>query len=218
VTASAFLFVALALVAAVVDWIAVEGGSRPLEYLCKPLTMVLLVGGALSLDVADDGVRTWFVVALVLCLIGDVFLMLPTDAFVPGLASFLLGHIAYVIGFVTDGMVGTRLGLGLVLVAVGMATIGITILRSVRAGDEPELAGPVRAYMLVISAMVACAIGVGHPFAVIGAVLFYASDACIAWHRFVAPDGRGPTGRPHLAIMTTYHLAQVGLVLSLVQV
>jgi alkenylglycerophosphocholine/alkenylglycerophosphoethanolamine hydrolase len=217
VTASAFLFVALALVAAVVDWIAVEGGRRLLEYLCKPLTMVLLIGGALSLHPADHGVRTWFVIALALCLIGDVFLMLPQDLFVPGLASFLLGHVAYVIGFVTDGMAASRLGIGLVAVAVAMATLGVVVLRGVRTGDEPELSGPVTAYMLVISAMVACAIGVGHPLAVIGAALFYASDACIAWNRFVVPDGRGPTRRPHLAIMTTYHLAQVGLVLSLIQ-
>ncbi len=215
-TASAFLLVALALVAAVVDWIAVEGGSRPLEYLCKPLTMVLLLGAALSLDAADDGVRTWFVIALVLCLVGDVFLMLPQDLFVPGLASFLLGHVAYVIGFVTDGLVASRAGLGLVVVGIAMATLGVVILRSVRAGDEPELASPVTAYMLVISVMVVCAIGVGHPLAVLGAALFYASDACIAWNRFVVADGQGPTSRPRLAIMTTYHLAQVALVLSLI--
>lgn len=215
-TGVALLLLALALVAAAGNWIAVERGPKALEYVCKPLTLALLVACALALDPADDGVRTWFVVALVLCLLGDVFLMLPQDRFVPGLASFLLGHLAYVGGFLADGMVASRLGIGILVVALAIGVIGMTILRHVRAGADPALAGPVTAYMLVISAMVACAVGVGRPLAIVGAGLFYASDSLIAWNRFVSPDGSGPTAHPRLAIMTTYHLAQVLLVLSLV--
>ena len=65
--------------------------------------------------------------------------------------------------------------------------------------------------MFVISAMVASAIGVGSPFAIAGAGLFYVSDALIAWNRFVRETPHAP-----VTIMVTYHLAQVGLVLSLV--
>jgi uncharacterized membrane protein YhhN len=72
------------------------------------------------------------------------------------------------------------------------------------------MAPPVAAYMVVISAMVASAIGTAEPLAVGGAVLFYTSDALIAWERFVA------SRRWHrLAIIVTYHLAQAGLALSL---
>ena len=49
--------------------------------------------------------------------------------------------------------------------------------------------------------------------AVVGAGLFYVSDALIAWNRFVAETRHG-----RVAIMVTYHLAQMGLVLSLVVV
>ena len=42
VTGGAFLLLALALVAAVGDWIAVHQQTKALEYVCKPLTMVLL--------------------------------------------------------------------------------------------------------------------------------------------------------------------------------
>jgi uncharacterized membrane protein YhhN len=216
VTGGALLLVALAIVAAVADWGAVHRGSKPLEYLCKPLTMALLIAAALALDPADDGVRNLFVAALVLCLIGDVLLMLPSDAFVLGLGAFLLGHLAYVAGFIADGMVASRLGIGIVLVALAIAAIGLPILRAVRAGDEPELAGPVMAYMAVISVMVASAIGAGSPVAILGATLFYTSDACIAWNRFVSPEGRGPTSHPRLAIITSYHAAQVALVLSVI--
>ena len=57
------------------------------------------------------------------------------------------------------------------------------------------MAKPVLAYMLVISAMVATAIGAGRFFAVVGAVLFYASDSLIAWDRFVVrpPDDTDTT-------------------------
>jgi uncharacterized membrane protein YhhN len=216
VTGGALLLLALAIVAAVADWGAVHREAKLLEYLCKPLALALLVATALALDPADDGVRKLFVAALVLCLIGDVFLMLPSDAFVFGLGAFLLGHLAYVAGFIADGLVASRLGIGIVVVALAIAALGIPILRAVRAGDEPAMAGPVLAYMGVISLMVACAIGAGGPLAIVGAVLFYTSDACIAWNRFVSPDGRGPTAHPRLAIITTYHVAQVALVLSLI--
>ena len=208
---AALLLLALALVAAFGDWIAVERGQKALEYLCKPLTLGLLTAAAVALDPDESAVRWWFVVALGLCLLGDIFLMLPQDVFVPGLGAFLLGHIAYIVGMLIDGPVATRFGIGLVIVSIAIAVIGLTIIRAVRAGPEPELTGPGAADMLVISAMVATAIGVGHATAIAGAGLFYASDSLIAWNRFIGENRRG-----RLAIIVTYHLAQVGLVLSLV--
>ena len=80
-----------------------------------------------------------------------------------------------------------------------------------RGSDEPELLAPVIAYMAVISAMVVSASASGNPVAIAGAVSFYASDALIAWTRFITDFRWGRT-----AVMVTYHLAQFGLVLSLV--
>jgi uncharacterized membrane protein YhhN len=211
VTGAAILFLALTLVAACGDWIAVHQGATALEYVCKPLTMVLLVFTALALDPEDPTARAWFVVALLLSLAGDVFLMLPQDLFVFGLGAFLLGHIAYIVGLHVEGVDGARFLVGIVLVMAVLAVLGTIILRGVRAGPDPGLAGPVVAYMFVISAMVASAIGVGSPFAIAGAGLFYVSDALIAWNRFVRETPHAP-----VTIMVTYHLAQVGLVLSLV--
>jgi len=48
------------------------------------------------------------------------------------------------------------------------------------------------------------------PIAVAPAILFLGSDALIAFRRFVSPMPWMP-----VTIMVTYHLAQVGLVLSL---
>ena len=101
---------------AVANWIAVasEPERTALVYVAKPATMVALIGVALALDPFDPAVRAWFVAALVLCLAGDVFLMLPQDLFVAGLASFLLGHLCYVGGLVVAHRSWAATALGVV--------------------------------------------------------------------------------------------------------
>lgn len=209
-TGAAFLLLAITLAAAFADWLAVHHGNTRVEYLCKPLTMVALIGVALALDPQVPATRAWFVVALALSLVGDVFLMLPGDLFVPGLAAFLLAHLAYVVGFLVGGLDAPGVLVGLLAVAVAFLIVGTRILRDARR-QEPALAGPVTAYMAVISAMVVCALGTGRLLAILGAGLFYASDALIGWNRFVRPAPGAGT-----AIMVTYHLGQILLVLSLI--
>ncbi len=211
-TTQAFLVLTLTLVAAAVDWVAVATGRRPVEYLCKPLTMVLLIATALRLDVSSNAVLVAFVVALVFSLLGDVFLMLPGDQwFVFGLGAFLLGHVAYIVGLWCEGVsVGAFIG-GLVVVGVALVVLGRRIVQAVATSEDPELLVPVGVYIGVISLMVASAIGTENAFAVVGAVLFYSSDALIAWTKFIKDY---PWGR--VAVMVTYHLGQIGLVLSMI--
>jgi uncharacterized membrane protein YhhN len=209
---TAFLLLALTLAVAMADWWAVGTDHQVVEYVAKPLTMVMLIAVALALDVSSEMVLGAFVVALVLSLVGDVFLMLPGEQwFVFGLGAFLAGHLAYIVGLVMDGITGRALLVGLVLVGAAVFLIGLKILRAVRGSDAPELAIPVTAYIGVISVMVACAAGTLQVFAIVGAILFYTSDALIAWNRFVKAY---PWGR--VAIMVTYHLGQMGLVVSLI--
>ena len=212
VTATAFLLLALGAVAAVVDWWAVGADHRGVEYVAKPLTLVLLVAAASSLDVGNGAVQGAFVVALVFSLLGDVLLMLPGDQwFVFGLASFLGAHIAYVVGFWLAGLSLFAFLVGVVLVAVAVVVLGRRIVAGVADGADPGLVAPVAAYMLVISVMLASAVGTLDALAIVGACLFYTSDALIAWTRFIQDFPRG-----RLTVMVTYHLAQFGLVLSLV--
>ncbi len=209
---NAFAFLAIALVAAAAfgNWTAVASDNKGLEYICKPAVTLLLIALALVIDPSDPTARTWFVVALVFSLAGDVFLMLPKDLFVLGLAAFLVAHLAYIVGMLVDGVSVTRLLAGVVLVAIGILVLGTQIVRAAQAAD-PSLTIPVMAYIGVISAMVVAAVGTGEPLAIAGALLFYASDALIAWSRFVHPYTHAP-----VAIMITYHLAQLSLVLSLI--
>jgi uncharacterized membrane protein YhhN len=209
VTGLAWTLLAVAAAAAVTDWIAVARRVPAVEYAAKPATLVLLIGVALTLDAADRGVRVAFVVALVLSLAGDVFLMLPGDRFVAGLASFLGAHLAYLVGFtIGHGSVGELL-IGVAVTAAVAAPLGVRLARGVQR-NAPALIVPVSAYVGAISAMVAAATGWGGALAVIGAWLFFTSDALIGETRFVRPIAGGA-----LAIIVTYHLGQAALVLSL---
>jgi uncharacterized membrane protein YhhN len=210
VTAAAFLWLCLALVAALADWLAVYHDNRRLEFVAKPLTMVLLIGAAVALDPADPATRYWFVVALLLSLAGDVFLMVRQDLFVAGLGSFLLAHVAYVIGLLTSGVHGGGLLVGLVLAVAGFVLIGARLMRGVRRTDR-ALVTPVLGYIVVISAMLITAYGTQRFWALAGASFFYVSDSLLGRQRFLEPRERGDT-----AVMVTYHIAQFLLVLSLV--
>lgn len=207
-----YALIAATLVVAAADWWAVSTERRSLEYLLKPLTMVVLIAAAVSLpetDVLNDDARWLFVAALVCSLAGDIFLMLNEKLFIGGLIAFLLGHVMYILGLLQLDITPPLLMVGTVLVLIGAATIGSRVVRGAQAQDA-RLGVPVAIYMAVISFMVVSAFGTALPFAIAGAVLFYASDGVLGWNRFVdqLPHGR-------LIVMTTYHLGQVGLVLAL---
>lgn len=193
---------------AVVDWYAVARGDRRTETWAKPAALVALIVTALVLGAAGTGAGVWLLVALVLGLTGDVFLLGDSDTrFRLGLASFLVGHVAYVVSF-------TRLGLDppswqwvawLVLFACLVATrrvVPATFLRGGRA-----LAFPVALYTVVIGAMVIVAFDTGEPLIALGATVFAASDSILALNRFVEPRPWAP-----VAVMVTYHLGQALIV------
>lgn len=207
-TSLAWMLLAAAGSAAVVDWIAVGRGSRRVEHVAKPLTTALLLLAAAVLEPVDPAQRVAFVVALGASLAGDVALMF--DRFTYGLGSFLVAHLAYIVGFLVRGVAWSGTLVAAVVVTVVVAAFGARIVRAVRAGRERAMVGPVVAYIAVISAMFAFAVGGGVWLAVGGAALFLTSDAMIAWNRFVAPF---PAAR--VAITVTYHAAQALLVVSL---
>jgi uncharacterized membrane protein YhhN len=201
---------AVAAVLAVLNWVAVARRFKPLEYLAKPSVMVALAVAALAFDTADP--RRWvFVAALAFSMLGDVFLMLPSDRFLFGVGAFFLAHIAYIVGLRMDSSAALSLFAGVLVVGAFAVTVGRHIVLAVRK-QAPELATPVSAYVAVISVMVASAIATKNPYAAAGAVIFMASDTLIAWNRFVQALPWAP-----VTIMVTYHVGQGLLVLSLVR-
>ena len=129
----------------------------------------------------------WIMTGLVLSAVGDVALIgRSRGPFLLGLTAFLMAHLAYAGGFLVAGPDW----IASAAVAAGLALIFFFVARWLlpHTGD---MRGPVVAYMIVISAMVALAAGVaieGAPLATFPAAgLFYVSDLAVARDRFVAP-------------------------------
>ena len=117
---------------------------------------------------------------------GDVFLMLPRDRFVAGLASFLVAHLCYIGAFSVGVPFGAAPLLWLPFVLAGTA-----VLASIWPGLKPALRAPVTVYVLVIVAMAGQAAGRWHAIgsdialaAAIGAGFFVLSDSVLALDRF----------------------------------
>jgi uncharacterized membrane protein YhhN len=201
---------ALAAFASVGDLTSVLRHDRRLEFATKPAVMVLLIVAALLLRPASQGERAFFVVALVLGLAGDVFLMLPDRFLIPGIAAFLLGHLAYVVGFRFAGFNVAGLIVGLVIAAVTAGLLLRRILSALEQSGRISLRNPVLAYAIVISLMTVSATASGHLVAAAGGLLFFFSDVIFAWYRFVKPV---PWGQPVNIVM--YQAGQALLVLSL---
>jgi uncharacterized membrane protein YhhN len=180
--------------------------------VCKPAAALAFLATAITLDPVHTDTQTWFCVALVFCVFGDMFLMLPRDAFVPGLASFLVAQLCFTVGFALHLASGVQLAVGIALVVVVAGLLTVRFLSALVREGRRSLVVPVVAYVAAIGAMVATAIGAGGGFAIAGAGLFFASDALIGETRFVRPRSWGP-----VVIIATYHLALTGLVFSLVR-
>jgi uncharacterized membrane protein YhhN len=180
-------------------------GPRWQVYLCKPLTTMLLL--ALALATPPHGAARYqlaVAVGLALSLAGDVFLMLPGDRFVPGLSSFLLAHLAYLVAFTTD----VQFAAAPVLFAL-FAVFGLAILALLWRGLG-RLKLPVALYVLVIVSMAGQAAGrawlLRNPAAALaasGAALFVASDTLLSLNRF-----RRPCPSAQAVILGSYFLAQ----------
>jgi uncharacterized membrane protein YhhN len=200
---------ATALVAAA-DWFAVAASRRALEYFAKPAVMVGLVAVAATLEPVSQVERLFFIAALALGLLSDVFLMLPRDTFLAGLVAAFVEHIAYIGGFRARDLHAGLLAVALAVALVSVALVMPAVYRALRK-DQPSLVVPVIAYVAVFVVMVATAGGTGSYVALGGALLFFYSDALLAWNRFVKPVRWG-----RFVNIIAYHSGQALLVLSLV--
>lgn len=163
-------------------------GWRAGIWTAKPLASTGFVAAAVA---GGAGTTDWgclVVLGLLLAWVGDV-LLIPRSrvTFLAGLTSFLLCHLAYAAAFVVRGVdPGWLVGAAVLLVLPAVATIRWL---------DPHIADTMRravlAYVVVITAMLACAAGTvahsGGPLLLLGAGMFFVSDLAVARNRFVAP-------------------------------
>ena len=207
----------VAVLAALANWEAHRAANVRLNWWTKPVVSGALLTIALVGHEAHAGARVWWVAALVGCLAGDVLLMLPSDQFVAGLAAFLVGHVAFIIGLTqvrsTPGhaATGVRVALGVAAVGAGWGFVAPGVLAAVRRTHR-RLLVPVVAYIVTISAMVLVAASWGGWWGLGGALLFFVSDSMLAWNRFVRASRLLA-----VAVIVAYHGALVGLLVALLR-
>jgi len=211
------LLLILSVCVAIVDWIAVAGQKRTLEIIAKPATLLALCIWFASYPTAlDSTIGVLFFLGLVFSLLGDIFLLYADQHFLKGLIAFLLAHVLYVVAFNFSGLILTPPAF---LIAVPIAIVALLILRrliaSLKEKSQEAMIVPVCIYALVLSLTLwststtllrddwSLLAGL---LAAVGGILFFASDAAIAWNRFIGPHWGG-----RLFEIVTYHLAQIGL-------
>jgi uncharacterized membrane protein YhhN len=188
--------------------LAIAGVYLPLpwlHYVAKPMTTLLIVAMVWRASSSGSAYRNGIVIGLLLSTAGDVFLMLPGNYFLFGLASFLLAHLAYLFAFTRRAR--------LFAIAWPMLACALSAALAVAAlwSKLPRgLVLPVVVYAAVLAAMAAQALVVwrrrrDHPtlLAAVGGLFFMASDSMLSIESFVTPFAVAP-----LAVLTTYWIAQ----------
>jgi len=210
------LWLILALISAALEVLAVSRNLQRLEYIAKPAVLICLFLWLYS----NTGLREnalWFGLGLVFSLVGDVLLISSERLFLFGLIAFLLAHISYIIGFLEESMTITVWSLILaVIITVSISRLLRRIVAAMQMKGENRLILPVTTYGTVISMMLYAAIStIFNPlwktssafFVSLGALLFCASDAILAWNKFVSPVKYG-----RVLNISLYYLGQIGLI------
>ena len=210
----------LAATAAIVG-ASLDGDGRWLHWIAKPLATLLIAAMAFrsadrwSATDTPSAHRTYaraILLGMAFSCMGDIVLMLPFDAFVPGLIAFLLAHVCYIVAFREGFRAGRWLALSAALLAV-FAGINLAGLWPLLPND---LRIPVVVYVVVLALMATLALArawmknaatpsapTSARWAAIGAVLFVISDSVLAWYRF---GGGLPAAT--LCVLSTYYAAQ----------
>jgi uncharacterized membrane protein YhhN len=146
-------------------------------------------------------------IGLVFCAIGDYTL----QWFLIGLSSFLIGHIFYIFAFRSTNEASTPL-----FTKIGLSVYGLVmafwIAGSLFITNDYVMAVAVIAYICVILTMGWMSFRTGTIWAIIGALLFIASDSVLAVNKFTIS-----VPFSHEIIMFTYYGAQLCFVMSIVK-
>ncbi len=158
---------------------------------------------------ARDRYAALIFAGLLFCLAGDILLEISADLFVPGLIAFLIGHVGYIVAFLSI----TREPKW---VRILPFTAWVILTYLLLFPSLKGMAVPVAAYVIVIGAMMwRSSAMLAQPglrwqwLALIGAILFGLSDTLLAFKKF-----NGLIIGPSFTIMTLSWLGQLGLALS----
>ena len=175
-----------------------------LSIIFKPLTMILIILILFTGGIELEGFSFFIFWGLIFSLLGDMMLLKPWYKFELGLVAFLIGHIFYIIAFISyKGMDWDIIPL---LPLIGFA---LWLFRMIKP-HLGKLLIPVGSYMSVILLMVWQGMGIWlsekNTFGLLigsGASIFCVSDSILAYQRFMRRFKCGNT-----LLFLTYYIAQ----------
>jgi uncharacterized membrane protein YhhN len=169
----------------------------------------------LAVYAAIAGGPTWLVMALFLGALGDLCLAYDGErAFIAGLVSFLLSHIAYVALFWPMGEPSLILSEAWRIGSAAALAILVPALILVLWRPAGPLAMPVAIYGLVIGAMGFTALSVADAAVFLGAALFLSSDTALAAEKFLVGAAAPPGRLLRNFVWATYYAAQLVFTLA----
>lgn len=177
---SKILQIILAIVLAI-DLYFIFDNQTELRFFTKPLLLpILVVMYCLQVKSGKAHLDKLFLAGLILSFFGDLFLLFKWG-FLPGLGSFLLAHVFYIISF--------RKKLQKSIWKFWPIILGVyaTILLAFLFPYLKEMKIPVTIYAIVIATMMYNAIKTHNKNLIIGALLFLISDTLLSVYLFMQP-------------------------------
>ena len=163
--------------------------TMPLKIVSKTGAAAAFIAYAVMRGAWDAGTPgQWVIIGLCLSMVGDICLLSQDKRpFLAGIGAFLLAHVAYVVAFLSLGITPSVGAAGL----AGVSVIAAFIWRWL-GPHTGKLKPAVAAYIIVITCMVAAAIGAAgfdvhwaRTGLLLAAIAFFLSDLCVARERFV---------------------------------
>ena len=211
------LFILVSIIHVIFIILKKEKWRRISKCLVVPLLFAVFISGG--------GAKFFFIIpALILGWLGDILLLKieKKNHFILGLASFLLGHICYIITFIqilglsSANSVTGHINIPSILIFTGPVFIlGIVVLRLIK--PTKEMFVPVIFYMVVLIVMnllglqiSLCFPGTAGLLVLSGCFNFMVSDTILAYYTFRKLKLSGA-----VLIMVYYILAQAEIVMGL---
>ncbi len=185
----------------VIDLFLIFNNKIELRFFTKPILLPILILIYISKVKSEKmQLNSFFLAGLVLSFFGDLFLLFNWG-FLPGLGSFLLAHLFYIISF--KKKLQKRISKFWPIILSLYASILLVILFPYLK----EMKIPVIIYAVVIATMMYNALKTHNRNLIIGALLFLISDTLLSVYLFLQP-----LMILNLLVMATYILAQLFLV------
>ena len=191
----------IVLIVLVIDLFLIFNNNIELRFFTKPILLPVLILWYLSSSKSEKiQLNAFFLAGLILSFFGDLFLLFKWG-FLPGLGSFLLAHLCYIISFKKKPQKRIKEFWPIIL------SLYASILLVFLFPYLKEMKIPVLIYAVVISVMMYNALKTNNRNLMIGALLFLISDTLLSVNLFVKP-----LMILNLLVMITYVLAQWFLV------